>query len=125
LYPFVAKQFTCFVIFSEFDEYMNTLTPEDNERNHWFRDYWEDLFECDIDHRSGSNEILNRKRRSIPKHPPAVVSNFNDPILLSNPSSDEVLERWRRQDDDNGGGEEIEKPRSRHRRRKLCNPQLR
>ncbi len=82
-------------IFLEFDEYMNTLTPEDNERNHWFRDYWEDLFECDIDHRSGpgsgSNEI--RKRRQ--------------------------------DEDDPAGGDDIEKPRSRQRRRKLCNPQLR
>jgi hypothetical protein len=37
---------------------MNTLTPEDNERNHWFRDYWEDLFECDIDHRDKSNKTF-------------------------------------------------------------------
>ena len=113
--------------FAEFDEYMNTLTPEDNERNHWFRDYWEDLFECDIDHRSGSNEILQRNRRSntASKHAAETVSNFNDPILLSSSGSGEILERFRRQDDDPGGGEEIEKPRSRHRRRKLCNPQLR
>ena len=68
---------------------MNTLTPEDNERNHWFRDYWEDLFECDIDHRPGANEIRTRTRRH--------------------------------DEDDPTAGE----PRSRQRRRKLCNPQLR
>ena len=74
---------------------MNTLTPEDNERNHWFRDYWEDLFECDIDHRTASSVA--------------------------------VRGRFRRQqdEDDPMAGEDIEKPRSRQRRRKLCNPQLR
>lgn len=37
------------LIVSGFDEYMKSLTPEDNERNLWFRDYWEDLFDCDVD----------------------------------------------------------------------------
>ena len=35
--------------FSGFDEYMKSLTPEDNERNLWFRDYWEDMFDCAVD----------------------------------------------------------------------------
>lgn len=35
-----------------FDDYLKKLTPEKNERNFWFRDYWEDLFDCDVDQRS-------------------------------------------------------------------------
>lgn len=30
----------------EFDEYMKNLTAETNERNPWFREYWEGLFGC-------------------------------------------------------------------------------
>jgi len=42
---------------------MNTLTPEDNDRNHWFKDYWEDIFDCDIDHKTG--ELISK---STPKY---------------------------------------------------------
>lgn len=35
-----------------FDDYLKKLTPEKNERNFWFRDYWEDVFNCDVDQRS-------------------------------------------------------------------------
>lgn len=30
----------------EFDEYMATLTPENNKRNPWFGEYWEEVFGC-------------------------------------------------------------------------------
>lgn len=30
----------------EFDEYMMSLTPETNDRNPWFEQYWEDTFDC-------------------------------------------------------------------------------
>lgn len=29
-----------------FDEYMMSLTPESNNRNPWFEQYWEDTFDC-------------------------------------------------------------------------------
>ncbi len=27
---------------------MNRLTPANNRRNLWFRDYWEDMFDCNV-----------------------------------------------------------------------------
>lgn len=30
----------------EFDEYMMSLSPETNNRNPWFAQYWEDTFQC-------------------------------------------------------------------------------
>lgn len=30
----------------EFDDYMTSLTPENNVRNPWFEQYWEDTFGC-------------------------------------------------------------------------------
>ncbi|XP_046825343.1 metabotropic glutamate receptor isoform X2 [Vespa crabro] len=32
----------------EFDEYMANLTPENNHRNPWFAEYWEEVFSCDL-----------------------------------------------------------------------------
>ena len=54
-----------------FDDYLMKLTPEQNERNFWFRDYWEDIFDCDVDQRSyemrsGSHEIRSpRQQRKL------------------------------------------------------------
>ncbi|XP_043674071.1 metabotropic glutamate receptor [Vespula pensylvanica] len=31
-----------------FDEYMATLTPENNHRNPWFAEYWEEVFSCNL-----------------------------------------------------------------------------
>ncbi|XP_040579714.2 LOW QUALITY PROTEIN: metabotropic glutamate receptor-like [Lepeophtheirus salmonis] len=49
-----------------FDEYMNTLTPKTNIRNLWFKDYWEDMFNC----RVKMDGIKRKHRRSgwVPKH---------------------------------------------------------
>ena len=58
-------------LLSGFDDYLKKLTPEQNERNFWFRDYWEDLFDCDVDQRSyeirsGSHEIRSpRQQRKL------------------------------------------------------------
>lgn len=30
----------------EFDDYMMSLTPDNNDRNPWFEQYWEDTFNC-------------------------------------------------------------------------------
>jgi hypothetical protein len=57
--------------------------------------------------------------------------NLGETILQNSnigPRSDsnEIRSRPRRQDEeDPAGGEDLEKPRIRQRRRKLCNPQLR
>lgn len=32
----------------EFDEYMRLRTPENNQRNPWFEEYWEDFFQCSL-----------------------------------------------------------------------------
>ncbi|XP_034937479.1 metabotropic glutamate receptor isoform X2 [Chelonus insularis] len=32
----------------EFDDYMESLTPETNRRNPWFGEYWEDAFNCTL-----------------------------------------------------------------------------
>ena len=34
--------------FSGFDNYMNKLTPFNNHRNPWFRDYWQESFGCRV-----------------------------------------------------------------------------
>lgn len=65
-----------------FDDYMNILTPEDNERNFWFRDYWEDVFDCYVEQSSsGSNR---NRRRSIPWYDHRrgrEITNLCDPKL--------------------------------------------
>ena len=37
---------------------MNRLTPFNNHRNLWFRDYWEDMFDCNVMSSLGSRESL-------------------------------------------------------------------
>ena len=34
--------------FVGFDEHMSRLTPRNNARNLWFKDYWEDMFDCNV-----------------------------------------------------------------------------
>lgn len=34
--------------FTGFDDYMNRLTPQNNFRNNWFRDYWQESFHCRV-----------------------------------------------------------------------------
>ena len=46
-----------------FEDYLRRLTPEKNERNLWFRDYWQDLFDCDVDQRSYTYRESSYKRR--------------------------------------------------------------
>ena len=53
------------LFFSGFDDYLKKLTPEKNERNFWFRDYWEDLFDCYID--QSSYELRERQNRKPEK----------------------------------------------------------
>lgn len=36
-------------VIPEYDAYMKNLTVENNERNPWFREYWEDMFQCSVD----------------------------------------------------------------------------
>ena len=50
---------------SGFDDYLRRLTPEQNERNLWFRDYWEDIFDCNVDQRSYYREAKGHKRRKL------------------------------------------------------------
>ena len=50
---------------SGFDDYLRRLTPEQNERNLWFRDYWEDIFDCNVDQRSYYRETKGHKRRKL------------------------------------------------------------
>ena len=45
-------EFSLLLFWIGFDDYLKRLTPEKNERNFWFRDYWEDLFDCDVDQQS-------------------------------------------------------------------------
>lgn len=33
---------------------MNSLTPFNNHRNFWFRDYWQDMFDCHVHHAGDS-----------------------------------------------------------------------
>ena len=43
----------------KFDEYMRSLTPYNNRRNPWFREYWEALFSCKLADTDGINSGLN------------------------------------------------------------------
>ena len=63
---------------SGFDDYLRRLTPEQNERNLWFRDYWEDIFDCNVDQRSYYRETKGHKRRKLcnPKLRWAQFGNF-------------------------------------------------
>ncbi|XP_078679957.1 uncharacterized protein LOC144915447 isoform X3 [Branchiostoma floridae x Branchiostoma belcheri] len=33
---------------AEFDRYLETLTPESNERNPWFKEFWQEHFQCNL-----------------------------------------------------------------------------
>ena len=52
-----------------FDDYLKKLTPEKNERNFWFRDYWEDLFDCDVDQSSYELRNSRQQNRLLPYRP--------------------------------------------------------
>ncbi len=46
-----------------FDDHMNKLTPSNNKRNPWFRDYWEDMFNCNVvDTDTGFGRDKHRRR---------------------------------------------------------------
>lgn len=45
-------------VIPEFDEYMNNLTVLTNERNPWFREYWEDVFQCSVSAPAEENSTL-------------------------------------------------------------------
>ncbi|XP_043243167.1 metabotropic glutamate receptor-like [Amphibalanus amphitrite] len=50
----------------EFDNYMASLTPFNNRRNPWFKEYWETLFQCELD---VSAEVpCDPKLRLLPKY---------------------------------------------------------
>lgn len=36
-------------VIPEYDAYMKNLTVDNNKRNPWFREYWEDVFQCSVD----------------------------------------------------------------------------
>ncbi len=36
----------------EFDEYFTALNPENNLRNVWFEEYWQERFECYIEEKN-------------------------------------------------------------------------
>lgn len=42
-------------IISEFDDYMKNLSPATNHRNPWFKEYWEQLFSCQLPSSSPSS----------------------------------------------------------------------
>ena len=35
-----------------FDSYFRDLTPNNNKRNSWFKEFWEEEFECSYEHDS-------------------------------------------------------------------------
>ncbi|KAH6946611.1 hypothetical protein HPB50_014202 [Hyalomma asiaticum] len=37
------------MVIPEYDSYMKNLTVDNNKRNPWFREYWEDVFQCSVD----------------------------------------------------------------------------
>ncbi|XP_011699353.1 PREDICTED: metabotropic glutamate receptor [Wasmannia auropunctata] len=41
-----------------FDTYMESLTPENNRRNPWFGEYWEEVFGCTLQRRNAAAERL-------------------------------------------------------------------
>ncbi|KAI4497103.1 hypothetical protein M0802_007849 [Mischocyttarus mexicanus] len=44
----------------EFDEYMASLTPENNYRNPWFTEYWEEVFSCVLNDNSKTDNTIIR-----------------------------------------------------------------
>ncbi|EDW83550.2 uncharacterized protein Dwil_GK13663 [Drosophila willistoni] len=44
-------------IIEDFDRYMMQLTPQTNQRNPWFAEYWEDTFNCVLTSESESSNI--------------------------------------------------------------------
>lgn len=46
-----------------FDEYMASLTPENNRRNPWFGEYWEEVFSCTL--RKNSPSIERTSQQSV------------------------------------------------------------
>lgn len=40
----------------EFDSYMGSLTPENNRRNPWFGEYWEEVFDCILRRNAAAHE---------------------------------------------------------------------
>ncbi|XP_075558684.1 metabotropic glutamate receptor-like [Dermacentor variabilis] len=36
-------------VIPEYDAYMKNLTVDNNKRNPWFREYWEDVFQCSVE----------------------------------------------------------------------------
>ena len=49
-----------------FDRYMASLTPFNNVRNPWFREYWETLFRCQLD--QAAAVPCDRQLRLLPEH---------------------------------------------------------
>ncbi|RWS06043.1 metabotropic glutamate receptor-like protein, partial [Dinothrombium tinctorium] len=46
----------------EFDKYMKSLTPFNNKRNPWFKEYWEDTFECKLPSEDEEDASFNVER---------------------------------------------------------------
>lgn len=56
---------------------MLDLTVENNERNPWFRDYWEALFECKIRNTSSEKEKLPQGNSGSNSSLPSCSENLN------------------------------------------------
>ena len=50
-----------------FDAYMGSLTPDNNTRNPWFREYWETFFGCHIDLAPNHDLACSPTRRITPQ----------------------------------------------------------
>lgn len=44
-----------------FDEYMASLTPDNNRRNPWFGEYWEEVFSCNLRRNTATMERFNQQ----------------------------------------------------------------
>ena len=50
-----------------FDDYLESLTPENNKRNPWFKEYWETFFGCSLYGHLNQTPVCSSKRR-ISRH---------------------------------------------------------
>lgn len=101
---------SCF--FTGFDDYVRTLTPERNVRNFWFKDYWQDMFNCNVVSYGKYHDRSNRWMLG----PGGGLSPYDD-------GENDTL--------GDGSGSKKKKKRKHHRPkgnhifRKTCNPNLR
>ena len=88
-------------IISEFDDYMKSLSPATNHRNPWFKEYWEQLFSCQLadsssssspsSYSSSSTRVWNHKRL------PSSSSSSSSSSATSEEEEEEALATIRHQ----------------------------